>query len=160
MKITAIVSRYLLGLVFTVFGLNGFLHFIPQPPPANPLAVQFLTAVSVSGFMGVVFLVQVVGGVLLLSGRFVPLALTILAPVLVNILDFHLTMDPGGIGPGAVATILWVVLFFQYRRSFAGIFQAQPVPAHGARVPLKPGRLSTDSPQPPDVAASTLSSRG
>ncbi len=126
MKIAAISSRYLLGLLFTVFGLNGFLHFIPQPPPPNPVALQFLTAVSVSRFMGVVFLVQIIGGVLLLAGRFVPLAIAILAPVLVNILNYHLTMDPGSIGPALVAAILWAILFLRHRASFAGIFQALP----------------------------------
>lgn len=126
MRITATVSRYLLGLLFTVFGLNGFLHFIHQPPPANPVALQFFGAVSASHYMVVVFLVQVIGGILLLAGRFVPLALTVLAPVLVNILNYHITMDPGGIGPGLLATILWVILFLRYRSSFAQIFQLRP----------------------------------
>lgn len=94
-----------MGLLFTVFGLNGFLHFIPQPPPSNPVALQFLTAVSASHFMGVVFLAQLIGGVLPLAGRFVPLVIAILAPVLLNILNYHLTMDPGSIGPALVATI-------------------------------------------------------
>ncbi|MGA8160341.1 MAG: hypothetical protein WCB76_06015, partial [Acidobacteriaceae bacterium] len=119
MKIATTASRYLLGLLFTVFGLNGFLHFIHQPPPANPIAIQFFVAVSASHYMAVVFLVQIIGGVLLLAGRFVPLALAILAPVLVNILDYHITMDPSGIGPGLFATLLWVVLFLRYRSSFA-----------------------------------------
>ncbi|MFP5277397.1 MAG: hypothetical protein ACLGPM_09790 [Acidobacteriota bacterium] len=126
MKVIAIVSRYLLGLIFTVFGLNGFFHFIPMPPPPSHLAVEFMTAAFASHFMTVVFLTQVVGGVLLLAGRFVPLALTLLGPVLVNILDFHLTMNPAGVGPGAVATILWLILFWRYRASFAGIFAMQP----------------------------------
>ena len=126
MKIAATISRYLLGLLFTVFGLNGFLHFIPQPPPANPVALQFLTAVSVSRFMSVVFLVQLIGGILFLAGRFVPLAIAILAPVLVNILNYHLTMDPGSISGAVVATILWAILFLSHRASFAGIFQARP----------------------------------
>lgn len=126
MKIASIISRYLLGLLFTVFGLNGFLQFIPQPPPPNPVAVQFLTAVSVSRFMVVVLLVQLIGGVLLLTGRFVPLAIAILAPVLVNILNYHLTMDPGSIGPALVATILWAILFLRHRSSFAGIFETRP----------------------------------
>ena len=123
MKTTATVSRYLLGLLFAVFGLNGFLHFLPQTLPANPVALQFLTAVSVSHFMDVVFLVQLIGGLLLLAGRFVPLAIAILAPVLVNILNYHLTMDPASIGPGAVATVLWVILFVQHRASFMRIFK-------------------------------------
>jgi putative oxidoreductase len=67
MKITSIVARYLLGLMFTVFGLNGFLNFIHQPPPANPVAVQFLVAVSESHFAAFFFALQVLGGLLLLS---------------------------------------------------------------------------------------------
>ncbi|MFZ0516825.1 MAG: hypothetical protein WBG23_13510 [Acidobacteriaceae bacterium] len=134
MKTAANISRYILGLLFTVFGLNGFLHFIHQPPPANPVALQFFVAVSASHYMIVVFLVQLVGGLLLLSGRYVPLALAILAPVLVNILNYHITMDPGGIGAGLVATILWVMVFLRYRSSFAHIFQQRPAeetaPAH------------------------------
>ena len=126
MKIASTVARYLLGLMFTVFGLNGFLHFIPQPPPQSPLASQFLTSASISHFMVIVFLVQVIGGALLLAGRFVPLALVLLAPVIVNILDYHLTMDPAGIAPGLVATILWILVFLRFRSSFAGILQSEP----------------------------------
>jgi len=84
MKITSIVARYLLGLMFTVFGLNGFLNFIHQPPPPNPLAIQFLVTVSESHFAAFFFAVQVLGGLLLLSGFFVPLALTLLAAVLLQ----------------------------------------------------------------------------
>lgn len=124
MKITSTVARYLLGLMFTVFGLNGFLNFIPQPPPANPLAMQFLVSVSTSHFAAFFFAVQVFGGVLLLSGFFVPLALTLLAAEIYNILAFHLTLAPG-IGPGLVAAILWVLVFLQYRESFQGIFRAK-----------------------------------
>jgi hypothetical protein len=126
MKVAAILSRYILGFLFTVFGLNGFLHFIHQPPPANPIALQFLVSASASHYMAVVFLVQIIGGVLLLAGRFVPLALAILAPVLVNILDYHVTMDPGSIGIGLLATILWLILFLRYRSSFAQIFEQRP----------------------------------
>lgn len=92
------IARYLLGLMITIFGLNGFLHFIPQPPPANPLAMQFLVAVSASHFAAFFFALQVLGG-LLLSGFFVPLALTVLAAELYNILAFHLTMAPASIAP-------------------------------------------------------------
>src|SRR6202789_4624290 len=126
MKIVSVIARYLLGLMFTVFGLNGFLHFIPQgPPPANPLAVQFFTAISVSHFAAFFFAVQLVGGLLLISGFFVPLALTLLAAELYNILAFHLTLAPG-IAPGLVACALWVLVFLQYRESFAGILAAKP----------------------------------
>lgn len=127
MKTTSIVARYLLGLMFTVFGLNGFLHFIPQPPPPNPMAIQFLIAVSASHFAAFFFALQVLGGALLLFGFFVPLALTLLAAELYNILAFHLTMAPSSIAPALVACILWILVFLQYRESFNGIFRAKPV---------------------------------
>ena len=125
MKTTSIVARYLLRLMFTVFGLNGFLNFIHQPPPANPLAIQFFVAVSASHFAAFFFAVQVLGGLLLLSGFFVPLALTLLAAVLYNILAFHLTLAPASIAPALVASLLWVLVFFQYRESFTSIFSAK-----------------------------------
>jgi putative oxidoreductase len=126
MKITSTVARYLLGLIFTVFGLNGFLQFIHQPPPTSPLAVQFLVSVSASHFAASFFALQVLGGLLLLSGYFVPLALTVLAAELYNILAFHLTLAPASIPPALVASVLWVLVFVQYRESFKGIFSAKP----------------------------------
>ena len=125
MKTASIISRYLLGLMFTVFGLNGFLNFIHQPPPANPLALQFFVAVSVSHFAAFFFAVQLLGGVLLLSGFFVPLALTVLAAELYNILAFHLTLSTG-IAPALVACVLWLLVFVQYRDSFKGVLAAKP----------------------------------
>jgi uncharacterized membrane protein YphA (DoxX/SURF4 family) len=88
LKIASILARYLLGLIFTVFGLNGFLNFIHQPPPANPLAIQFLVSVSESHFAAFFFAIQLLGGLLLLSGYFVPLALTALAAELTTSLRF------------------------------------------------------------------------
>jgi|SRR5580658_3906274 putative oxidoreductase len=126
MKMAAIVARYLLGLIFTVFGLNGFLNFIHQPPPANPLAIQFLVSVSESHFAAFFFAIQVLGGLLLISGYFVPLALTLLAAELYNILAFHLTLSPATIAPALVASLLWVAVFLQHRESFNGIFRAKP----------------------------------
>ena len=127
MKIAALIARYLLGLMFTIFGLNGFFHFIPQPPPANPLALQFFGAVTASHFAAFFYVVQVLGGLLLLSGFFVPLALTLLAAELYNILAFHLTLESGaGIGPGLIACVLWVLVFTQYRESFHGLYSAKP----------------------------------
>ncbi len=126
MKITSTVARYLLGLIFTVFGLNGFLNFIHQPPPPNPLAVQFLVTVSEAHFAEFFFAIQVLGGLLLLSGYFVPLALTMLAAELYNILAFHLTLAPASIPPALLASVLWVLVFVQYRKSFNGIFTAKP----------------------------------
>jgi putative oxidoreductase len=125
MKIVSVIARYLLGLMFTVFGLNGFLNFIHQPPPANPLALQFFVAISASHFAAFFFAVQLLAGLLLLSGFFVPLALTLLAAELYNILAFHLTLSPG-IAPGLVACVLWVLVFLQYRNSFTGLLAAKP----------------------------------
>ena len=125
MKIAALIARYLLGLMFVVFGLNGFLHFIPQPPlPAGP-AGQFLGAMSASHYMVPVFLLQLIGGALLLANRYVPIALVLLGPVLVNILLYHITMDPKGLPPGLVASLLWLVVFYSVRSAFAGVFAAQ-----------------------------------
>lgn len=127
MKFASTIARYLLGLMFTVFGLNGFFHFIHQPPPANPLAIQFLVAVGASHFAAFFFAVQVLGGVLLLSGICVPLALIMLAAELYNILAFHLMFESGaGIAPALVACVLWVRVFLQHRESFNGIFNAKP----------------------------------
>jgi len=126
MKIVSVIARYLLGLMFTVFGLNGFLNFIHQPPPSNPLAIQFFVAISASHFAVFLFAMQVIGGLLLLSGFFVPLALTVLAAELYNILAFHLTLSPG-IAPALVACVLWVLVFLQYRNSFNGVLAVKPV---------------------------------
>jgi putative oxidoreductase len=126
MKMAAIVARYLLGLIFMVFGLNGFHNFIHQPPPANPFAIQFLVSVSESHFAAFFFAIQFLGGLLLLSGYFVPLALTLLAAELYNILAFHLTLSPSTIAPALVASLLWVLVFLQYRENFNGIFSARP----------------------------------
>jgi putative oxidoreductase len=127
MKTTSTVARYLLGLMFTVFGLNGFLNFIHQPPPPNPLALQFFGAITASHFAAFFFAVEVLGGLLLLSGFFVPLALTLLAAVIYNILAFHLTLAPASIAPGLVAAILWALVFLRYRDSFKSLFSAKPV---------------------------------
>ena len=88
MKIVSIIARYLLGLIFMVFSLNGFFNFIHQPPP-DPLAIQFFVAFGSSHFAAFFFAVQLIGALLLLSGYFVPLALTLLAAELYNILAFH-----------------------------------------------------------------------
>ncbi len=125
MRIVGIIARYLLGLMFTIFGLNGFLQFIHQAPPTNPLALQFFIAVTASHFSAFFFAVQLVAGLLLLSGYFVPLALVLLAAVIYNILAFHLTMAPAGIGPGLLVAFLWIFIFLQHRRCFDAILSAK-----------------------------------
>jgi putative oxidoreductase len=129
MKITSTIARYLLGLIFAVFGLNGFLNFIHQPPPTNPLTMQFFVAVGASHFAAFFFAMQIVGALLLLSGFFVPLGLTVLAAELYNILAFHITLAPASIGPALVAAVLWILVFVQYRESFRGILAAKPARA-------------------------------
>jgi putative oxidoreductase len=126
MKVVSIVARYLLGLMFTVFGLNGFLNFIHQPPPTNPLAIQFFIAISSSHFAAFFFAVQLIGGLLLLSGYFVPLALTLLAAEIYNIFAFHLTLAPASITPALFAGVLWILVFIQYRKSFTQILAVKP----------------------------------
>ena len=125
MRVAALIARYLLGLIFAVFGANGFLHFIKEPPPTNPLAIQFFTAATASHFAYMFFGFQLLAGLLLLSGFFVPLALVILAAELANILAYHATMDPSGFGPGVLACVLWLVTFWGYRASFAPLLAAR-----------------------------------
>jgi|SRR5882672_2438018 len=122
MKIASIIARYLIALVFIVFGLNGFLHFIPQPPPPSELARQYFTVMFTSHYLVFIFGLQLIAGVLFLFRRTVPLALTIAAPLIVNILLFHLLMDPHGIVPGLVVTTLWFVIYWQFRAAFYGVF--------------------------------------
>ena len=122
MKIATHIARVLLGLMFLVFGLNGFLHFIPQPPPPAGPASQFLGALGASHYMVPVFALQLIGGVLLLANRFVPLALVLLGPIIVNILLYHSLMAPAGLPPGVVAMVLWSVVFYSVRSAFAGVF--------------------------------------
>jgi putative oxidoreductase len=130
MKPLTAIIRLLLGLAFSVFGLNGFLAFFPAPPMAGP-AGAFIGAMAVSHYLFLVSGTQLVAGLLLLSNRFVPLALALLAPMLANILVFHVTMQPAGLPPGIVATVLWGFLAFRYRSYFASIFVARAQPVQG-----------------------------
>jgi putative oxidoreductase len=127
MKIVALIARILLGLTFVVFGANGLHPFLPMPPPPGGLAGQYVGALFQSHYAVVPFLVQLIGGILLLVGRYVPLALAILGPVIVNILCFHVFLNREGLPTAVVTAILWFVLFYYYRRSFAGIFEARPI---------------------------------
>lgn len=127
MKTASTIARYLAGVIFLVFGLNGFLHFIPLPPP-NGVAGQFMGALYVSHYLALIFGLQVIGATLLLANRFVPLALAILAPVIVNILCFHALMAPSGLPLAVFVTLLWVVIFVGVRSAFSGLFQSRLEP--------------------------------
>src|SRR5207253_2243123 len=120
MKIITVIARFLLGFIFLVFGLNGFLHFIPSSPPSGT-AGQFVGALFISHYLVPIFLLQVIS--VLLVNRYVPLALTLLAPIIVNILLIHVLMLPSGLPLALVVTALWIVVFLSVRSAFAGLFQ-------------------------------------
>jgi uncharacterized membrane protein YphA (DoxX/SURF4 family) len=122
MKILIIIVRSLLGLIFVVFGLNAFLHFIPMPPPEG-LAGDFMKALFVSHYFYVVAILQIAGGALLLLGRFVPLGLTLLGPVIVNILLFHIFLQPAGLPLAVVVGALALFLLWAYRQAFGGLIK-------------------------------------
>jgi len=122
MKIAALIARILLGLIFLVFGSNVFFHFIPmQLPPGT--AGQFMAALFVSHYVIVIGLLEIIPAILLLINRYVPLALTLLAPVIVNIFFFHVLMSPTGLPLAIVVIILWIITALSVKSAFAGLFQ-------------------------------------
>src|SRR3989442_15627059 len=122
MKILTLIARLLLGLMFFVLGLNGFLNFLSMGPMPSGLAGQFIGALVMSHYFWVVAALQVAGGALLLGNRFVPLALVLLGPVIVNIICYHVFLNHSGAGLAAVVTILWLTGFYGKRQYFSGIF--------------------------------------
>src|SRR5437899_8918094 len=123
MKILTIIARILLGLVFVVFGSNFFLNFIPMPPPPPGLAGDYFKVFAASGYMYVVGAMQLLSGLLLLIGRFVPLALTILAAMIFNILVFHILMNTEGLRMAIVVAVLALFLVLRYSDAFACILR-------------------------------------
>ena len=122
MKIVTTIARLLLGLVFVVFGLNGFLNFIKMGPMPSGLAGQFIGALALSHYFWVVAALQVGGGALLLVNRFVPLGLVLLGPVIVNIVLYHVFLNQSGAVLAIVVAILWGIVFYAHRQYFSGIF--------------------------------------
>jgi hypothetical protein len=135
-------ARLFLGLVFTVFGLNFFLHFLPMPP-APPRAAAFFGALLASGYLfPLLKTIEVAAGLLLLRNRFVPLALTLLAPIVVNIVAFHLVLAPGGLLVPLVVLAAELYLAWSYRAAFAPMLQARTVSAgHEVSLP-RPARVA------------------
>jgi len=124
MKILTLIVRILLGLMFVVFGLNGFFEFIPRPkelPPAH--ALEFVGALHATGYLKVVMALQLIGGALVLSGRFLPLGLLLLGPVIVNILLFHVFMEPKGLAMAIVVSALSLFLLGRHWSAFASVFR-------------------------------------
>ncbi|GAB4543736.1 MAG: hypothetical protein Tsb0020_55410 [Haliangiales bacterium] len=132
------IARFLFGTIFFVFGLNGFLGFIPQPPIEGE-AGAFLGALAATGYIfPVVKAIEVIAGLMLLTGRLVPLALTLLAPIVVNIVLFHTVLTP----PNPVTFLvlaLEVYLAWAYRDAFSGVLQVSAQPRVGADERAVPG---------------------
>ncbi len=124
MKIAALVARILLGLIFVVFGSNGFLHFIPMPPMPPSTATTYVMIMMSTHYALVVSGIQLIGGALLLVNKFVPLGLTLLGPVIVNIFLYHALMDPKGMPLAIVVVVLWAVGFWYHKKAFEGILSA------------------------------------
>ena len=122
MKILTLIARLLLGLIFVVLGLNGFLNFLSMGPMPAGLAGQFVGALVLSHYFWVVAALQIAGGALLLVNRFVPLALVLLGPVIVNIILYHVFLNPTGAPLAIVVVILWLIVFYRHRQYFSGIF--------------------------------------
>jgi uncharacterized membrane protein YphA (DoxX/SURF4 family) len=129
-------ARLFLGLVFTVFGLNFFLHFLPMPP-APPRAGAFAGALFASGYLfPLLKTLEVVAGLLLLTGRFVPLALAVVAPIVVNILGFHLFLQPSGLPLPLAMLAAELYLAWSYRTVFAPMLHAHtPLPRQADGAP-------------------------
>ncbi len=143
-KLTTI-ARIGLGLVFTVFGANGFVQFLPQPPMTSE-AGAFLGALFATGYMfPLIKAIELGAGLLLLSNRYVPLALLLLAPIIVNIAAFHAFLAPAGLLLPVLVVGLEIYLAWIYRASFAPALQARVAPAQAAeRVPSAGGLLAAE----------------
>ena len=121
MKIAVIVARVLLGLIFVFFGSNAFLHFLPMPPLPPTPAGQFLGSLVASHYSLVIGGCQLIGGALLLINRYVPLSLTILGAVVVNILCYHFFMSLEGWPLALFTTLLYLFVLYRYHQSFASL---------------------------------------
>jgi len=122
MKILTIIARVLVGLIFAVFGSNAFLHFLPMPPMTGHVG-EFIGSMYATGYLTAIAALQVIGGLLLLIGRFVPLGLTLLGPIIVNIDLFHIFMDHSGLPMAVIISVLSLFLLWRYRESFAGLLR-------------------------------------
>ncbi len=123
MKLASTIARYLLGLIFLIFGLNGFLHFIPTPPPPGP-GGMFMGGLFLSHELLVIMALQALGGLLLLVKRFVPLTLVVLGAITANIVLFHAFMAPSGLPVALFLCVLVALTFWNVRDAFRPIFQA------------------------------------
>ncbi len=123
MKIVSMIARILLGLAFLVFGMNHYLNFLPMGPMPAGAAGQFMGVLVSTKYINVVALFEVVPAIFFLFNRFVPLGLALVAPVLFNILLFLALMEPSNLPVPLVLTVLWFLVFYPLRSSFAGLAQ-------------------------------------
>ena len=128
MKLVTTLCRIVLGFVFLAFGLNGFLHFIPNMPMPAP-AIAFFAGLASTHAVEVLFATQALSGALLILGLWVPLALTLLAPIIVNIVLFHVFLAPAGLPVAIIVALLEVFLVYAYREAFAPILSPRYTPA-------------------------------
>ena len=125
MKLIATIARILLGCVFVLFGLNIFLRFLHMPPAPDGPAGDFAKALFISHYIYVVGALQVIGGVFCVIGRFVPLGLTLLGPVIVNILLFHILLSPAGLPMAIAVSVLALIVLWHHRTAFAGLVKSR-----------------------------------
>ncbi len=138
MRHIAPIARILLGLVFFIFALNFFVPFIPASPPASPDALAFAGALYTSKLLTLVKSIEIVAAVLLLTNRLVPLALAVLAPIIVGIVFFHVMLAPAGLAVAFGVLALELVLAWSYRSAFLPMLRMKTSPdpvAHRVRVP-------------------------
>ena len=127
-RISTAIVRVLLGLMFLVFGLNGLLNFIPAPKDMPQEIMNVMGALMKAGYMTVVSGAEVLVAVLLLTNRFVPLALALLAPIIVGIITYHVAMQPATIGPGIVVLLMELYLAWAYRGAFRPMLRMRTIP--------------------------------
>jgi uncharacterized membrane protein YphA (DoxX/SURF4 family) len=127
-RIATAIIRVLLGLMFLVFGLNGFLNFMPAPKDLPPDIMTVSTGLMTGGYMTVVAATEVIVAIFLLTNRFVPLALALLAPIIVGIITFHIAIAPASIGPGVVVLVMELYLAWAYRGAFRPMLRAKTTP--------------------------------
>jgi uncharacterized membrane protein YphA (DoxX/SURF4 family) len=127
-RIATAIVRVLLGLMFLVFGLNGFLNFMPAPKDLPPDVITVSTGLMKGGYMAVVSATEIIVAVLLLTNRFVPLALVLLAPIVVGIITFHIAIAPATIVPGIFVLVMELYLAWAYRAAFGPLLRAKVSP--------------------------------
>jgi len=140
MRFLILFARFVLGAIFLVLGLNKIFSLVPMPPPEG-MAGEFMSTLAETGyFFPLLAIFEVLAGVLLLTGRFVPLALTLLAPIVVNIFAYHLFLNPSGLPLALLLVVLEACLAWSYRHAFRELLRIDVAPTRAERMEhLPPG---------------------